>query len=196
MDLEFPEIQGYLSGGWAAFSFEYTAPATAGTYRFYGTEQVSIARGRPQDTTYFEFEPIVVKGQLSPAFLSGILFTSPNVPLTRAGVVWAIMSAHLDPYTGKEVDAPKVNAVSYTSARDEGRYLIPGLAPGIYDIYASAIPFSTSLIKSQLRIFGQPESLDCEVHLAVSKVDNATLRIKQALRLEQEYLHPPQKGQT
>jgi len=188
--LKFPDVQSYLSGGWAEFRLNYRAPATTGRYRLFGTEQVSTAGARPQDASSFDIEPIIVKGEVLAMFLTGIIFTSPHVPLKLPGVVSAIMTMRLDSYTGQPLpDLSRVNAMCYLSTSDEGRYMMTGLAPGIYDVYASAIPFSTSLIKSQLRVWKQPESVDGEVHLTLTTADNAALRLRveHALKLEQEY---------
>ena len=40
--LTFPQVASHLSADWAEFKLDYTAPTIAGTYRFFGTEQVSI----------------------------------------------------------------------------------------------------------------------------------------------------------
>ena len=146
MTLMFPQVVSHLSAGWAEFKLDYTAPTIAGTYRFFGTEQMSIAGGQPQSASPFDFDPIIVKGEVSPAYLTGILFRSSGVPLNLSGIVWAVMTMRLDPRNGEERrDIPTVDAKCYLSATDEGRYKISGIAPGIYDIYASAIPFQEYL---------------------------------------------------
>jgi hypothetical protein len=143
---------------------------------------VSIAGGQRQSASPFDFDLIIVKGEVSPVYLTGILFRSSGVPLNLSGVVWAVMTMRLDPRSGEErPDIPTVDAKCYLSARDEGRYKISGIAPGIYDIYASAIPFSRILIRSGLRIFGQPPSIDGQVHLTISLGDNAAMVIRDTL---------------
>jgi len=176
--LKFPEVERYLNGGWAEFKFNYTAPVTAGKYRFFGSERVSIAGGRPEDASSFEVEPIIVSGEVSPVYLSGIIFRLPQVPLKMPGIVSAKMKTRIDPYTGQErPDLPTIDAICYLASSDEGRYVIPGVAPGIYDVYASALGFSTFLIASGLKIHKQPESLDGHVQLALTKFDNAAFRL-------------------
>jgi len=175
--LTFPQVASHLSADWAEFKLNYTAPTIAGTYRFFGTEQVSIAGSNPQDASPFEFEQMIVKGEISPVYLSGILFTSPNVPLKLPGIVSAEMTTRVDPHTGADRgDLPNMDAKCYLSASDEGRYKISGIAPD--NIYASAIPFSRSLIASGLRIFGQPKSLDGQVNLMITTADNAAMAIQ------------------
>lgn len=188
--LIFPQVESYLSGGWAEFKLDYTAPTTAGKYRLFGTDQVSVGGSQSHDAASFDFDPILVKGEVSTSYLSGIIFTPPHKPLTLPGIVWAVMTMRLDPYTGQpRPDLPTVNATCYLSASDKGRYVIPGLAPGIYDVYASAVGFSTFMIKSNLRVQGQPESLDGQVQLTLVDADNTAFRQRTAenyLRKEQE----------
>jgi hypothetical protein len=128
--------------------------------------QIRSAEERPQDAASFEIEPIIVSGEVSPLYLSGIIFTSQNTPLRFPGVVSAVMTRRIDPYTNQERPGlPTINAICYLASSDEGRYLIPGVAPGIYDVYASTLGSPRSLIASGLIIQGarQPESLDGQV---------------------------------
>ncbi|MGA8857329.1 MAG: hypothetical protein WB643_09220, partial [Candidatus Bathyarchaeia archaeon] len=176
MILRFPAAERYLNGGWAEFKLDYTSPPMAGKYRFFGSERISVAGGGPQDASSFEFEPIIVSGEVSPVYLSGIIFTSPQTPLKFPGVVSAVMKTRLDPYTGAErPDLPTVDAMCYLASSDEGRYMIPGVAPGTYDVFASAIGFSRFRIASGMKIHKQPESLDGYVQLTLSTGDNAAL---------------------
>lgn len=170
--LMFPEIKSYLRAGWAEFKVRYTAPVVAGKYRFYGTDEVSIggknSQQNKQDASSFDFSPIIVKGEVSPVSLSGIIFTAEQTPLRRPGIVRAKMTMRLDPDTGSQrPDFPTVDAVCYLSASDEGKYEISGLAPGVYEIWASAIGYSESPIVSGLEIQAhkQPTSLDGYVQL-------------------------------
>ncbi|MGD0176673.1 MAG: hypothetical protein ABSC50_07605 [Candidatus Bathyarchaeia archaeon] len=169
--LRFPAVERYLNGGWAEFKIDYTAPRTAGKYRFFGSELVSIAGSHPQDATSFEIEPVNVSGEVSSVYLSGIIFTSPHVPLKLPGVVRAVMTKRRDVYTGKEFSGQTVDGICYLASSDDGRYVISGLAPGTYDVYASAIGFSTSVIASGVEIYKQPESLDGYVQLSLSDAD-------------------------
>jgi hypothetical protein len=83
--------------------------------------------------------------------------------LRGSRLVRADMTTRLDPYTGTpRPDLPNRGAVCYLNAKDEGRYQIFGLAPGIYDIYASAFGSPEVMIASGLRLERgrQPSSLD------------------------------------
>ena len=65
----------------------------------------------------------------------------------EAGKVWAKMTTRLDPYTGQSrPDLPLVDAVGYFNATAQGHYEVEGLAPGVYDLYASAAGFPQTLI--------------------------------------------------
>jgi hypothetical protein len=126
--LRFPAVEKYLSSGWAEFRFDYTAPQIAGKYRLFGSDHVWIAGGRPQDAVSFEIDPIIVSGEVSPLYLSGITFTSPNTPLRFPELVSTVMTRRIDPYTNQErPDLPTINAICYLASSDEGRYLIPGV---------------------------------------------------------------------
>jgi hypothetical protein len=184
--LRFPAVERYLNGGWAEFKIDYTAPRIAGKYRFFGSERVSIAGGNPQDATSFEIEPVNVSGEVSSVYLSGIIFTSPHVPLKLPGVVKAVMTKRRDVYSGNELSGETVDGVCYLASSDDGRYVISGLAPGTYDVYASAIGFSTSVIASGLKIHKQPESLDGYVQLSLTAADAWALHDskKQAMQPE------------
>jgi hypothetical protein len=185
--LRFPAVERYLNGGWAEFKLDYTAPGMAGKYRFFGSERVSIAGGRPQDASSFEIEPVIVSGEVTSVYLSGIIFTSPQVPLNLPGVVTAVMKMRLDPYTGAErPDFSTVDAMCYLASSDDGRYMIPGLAPGIYDVYASAVGFSRFLIVSGLKIYKQPESLDGYIQLALTTGDNTAFHLSVEHAMEAE----------
>jgi hypothetical protein len=171
--LLFPEISSYLRAGWAEFRIRYTAPEVAGKYRFYGSDQVSIggknSRRTQQDSSSFDLSPIFVKGEVTPVSLTGIIFTSEQTPLRRSGVVRAEMTMRVDPYTGQDRrDLPTPGAVCYLSAKDDGKYQIYGLAPGIYNVLASAFGSPESLIASGLKIQAgmQPASLDGYVKLS------------------------------
>ena len=61
----------------------------------------------------------------------------------------AKMTTRLDPYTGQaRPDLPTVDAVGYFNATAHGHYEVEGLAPGVYDLYASAAGYPQTLIES------------------------------------------------
>ena len=56
------------------------------------------------------------------------------------------MTTRLDPYTGQaRPDLPTVDAVGYFNATAQGHYEVEGLAPGVYDLYASAAGYPQTL---------------------------------------------------
>ena len=88
---------------------------------------------------------MLVKGEVDPAIITGTLrYAGYNaslygLPIEEAGKVWAHMTTRLDPYTGAQrPDLPTVDAQAYVNATATGHYEVEGLAPGIYDLYASA----------------------------------------------------------
>ena len=110
---------------------------------------------------------LLVKGEVDPAIVYGTIFyggyntTLYNTPLKEAGMVWAKMTSKLDPYTGATMKGPLVDAVGYFNETAWGHYEVEGMAPGIYDFYASAGGFPTQLIASGVRVLkGQSLNLN------------------------------------
>jgi hypothetical protein len=87
---------------------------------------------------------MLVKGETDPAIIYGTIFYGGynvslyNKPIELAGKVWAHMTTKLDPYTGNTMTGPLTDAVGYFNATAMGHYELEGVAPGVYDIYASA----------------------------------------------------------
>ena len=154
---------GYLDGpeGTAnsacAFSkgsscFSHPFPGEAPT-QFLPTQNwpVMLVRG--------EIDPAVITGTIRYAGYNGTLY---GLPVQEAGRVYAKMIVRLDPYTGRQrPDLPTVDGVGYFNATDEGHYELEGLAPGIYDLYASAAGYPQTLVKSDFTVLkGQSLSFD------------------------------------
>ena len=98
---------------------------------------------------------LLVKGAIDPAIITGTIRyagynqTLYSQPVGEAGKVEAVMTTRLDPYTGQaRPDLPIVNAVGYFNATARGHYEVEGLAPGVYDLYASAAGYPKTLIDS------------------------------------------------
>src|SRR5208337_243071 len=98
---------------------------------------------------------VLVKGEIDPAIITGtIRYAGYNQslysqPIQEAGRVYAKMTTRLDPYTGQvRSDLPTVDAVGYFNATAHGHYEVEGLAPGVYDLYASAAGYPQTLIQS------------------------------------------------
>ncbi len=166
-----------------------TAPATAGRYFFKMFLYSNLASGPNQygvgptqssaASTTFEnpdvwvppqnWPVMLVKGETDPAIITGTLryagynSTLYQLPIAEAGMVWANMSMRIDPYTGQDrPDLPTINAQAYVNATANGHYELEGLAPGVYDIYASAAGYPQSLCETGVTVLkGQSLHFDC-----------------------------------
>jgi hypothetical protein len=59
----------------------------------------------------------------------------------------------IDPYTGQtRPDLPLVDAAGYFDATAQGRYEVQGVAPGVYNLYASAAGFPQTLIQHAIKV--------------------------------------------
>jgi hypothetical protein len=143
---------------------DVTAPTIAGAYHFkfrrlYGPELGSV---------YFPFQnwPVVlVKGEVDPGIITGTIryggwnTTLYGQPIELPGRVRAVGIAD-DPYTGKTTGRP-VEARGYFDTSWKGHYEIEGVAPGVYDIYASAAGYPEIKIASNVKILkGQSYHVD------------------------------------
>ena len=168
------------------------APAVAGRYFFKillesGTASICGEEGTGTGTGYVpsyvspgfsgcsQFIPtenwpvLLVKGEVDPAILTGTIryagynSTLYGQPIQEAGKVTATMTTRLDPYTGQQrPDLPTIDAVGYFNATATGHYEVEGMAPGIYDIYASAAGFPQTLCESGITVLkGQSLHFDC-----------------------------------
>ena len=110
---------------------------------------------------------LVVKGEIDPGILTGtIRYGSYNKtlygnPINLAGRVRAVGVA-INPYqpnlqtTGREVEAR-----GYFNESAMGHFEVEGMAPGVYDVYASAAGYPEQLIASRLVMLpGQSIHLD------------------------------------
>ena len=145
-----------------------------GTTSICGEEGTEIATGALPGGSCSEFIPtenwpvLLVKGEVDPAILTGtIRYAGYNAtlygqPIQEAGRVYAKMKTRLDPYTGQQSpDLPTVDAVGYFNATANGHYEVEGLAPGIYDLYASAAGYPELLVASDFTVLkGQSLHLD------------------------------------
>jgi hypothetical protein len=152
------------------------APSTAGRYFFKillegGTSSICGEEGTGTGTgglpggACSQFIPtenwpvLLVKGEVDPGIITGTIRyagynqTLYSLPVHESGKVLAKMTTRLDPYTGQSrSDLPTVDAVGYFNATAQGHYEVEGVAPGVYDLYASAAGFPQALIASKVTI--------------------------------------------
>jgi hypothetical protein len=114
---------------------------------------------------------LLVKGEIDPSILTGtVRYAGYNAtlygqPIQEAGKVWAKMTMRLDPYTGQQrPDLPTVDAVGYFNATANGHFEVEGLAPGIYDLYASAAGYPQTLVQSGFTVL-KGQSLHFDTYL-------------------------------
>jgi hypothetical protein len=99
---------------------------------------------------------LLVKGEVDPGIISGTLrygnlnSTLYGQPINLPGVVKAIGIAN-DPLTNQPTGRP-VEARGYFNATARGHYEIEGLAPGTYDVYASAAGLPEQRIAQSVRV--------------------------------------------
>ncbi|HUK50669.1 MAG TPA: carboxypeptidase-like regulatory domain-containing protein [Terriglobales bacterium] len=149
------------------------APFTAGRYFFkmFLNSSYPIHSG-PSATTSREipmpmenWPVLLVKGEVDPAIISGTIRYGPlnstlyGTPIQLPGRIKAIGIA-TDPLTNQETDRP-VEADGYFNATAHGHYELEGVAPGVYDIFASAAGLPEQKIASGVRVArGQSLRLD------------------------------------
>jgi len=135
---------------------DVTAPTIAGAYHFKFRRLCSPELG----DVFFPYQnwPVVlVKGEIDPAIITGtIRYGGSNTtvygqPVTLPGRVRAVGIAD-DPYNPVKSTGRPVEARGYFDADWGGHYEIEGVAPGVYDIYASAAGYPEIKIVSNVKI--------------------------------------------
>ncbi|MEM2530006.1 MAG: carboxypeptidase-like regulatory domain-containing protein [Candidatus Bathyarchaeia archaeon] len=113
---------------------------------------------------------VLVKADPDPAIIHGTVRygkgAAPGLygePIHLAGKVRAVGLAE-DPISGRVTDRP-VEARAYFNASSQGRFELEGLAPGLYDIYASAAGFPEQKVAEGVRVH-RGQSLSLDVHLS------------------------------
>jgi hypothetical protein len=133
------------------------------TFRIGGEEGVGSSAGVGEQSSQFipteNWPVMLVKGEVDPGIITGTVryagynTTLYSQPVREAGRVWAQMVTPLDRYTGQaRLDLPKIDAVGYFNATAHGHYEVEGLAPGVYDLYASAAGYPQTLVASRVTI--------------------------------------------
>ena len=126
---------------------------------------------------YQNWPVVLVKGEVDPAIITGTIryggwnLTNYGLPIQLPGRVRAVGIAD-NPYDGKSTgrpveargyfDGPIYNTTTYSwMNRWNGHYEVEGVAPGVYDIYASAAGYPEIKIGSNIKILkGQSYHLD------------------------------------
>jgi hypothetical protein len=177
------------------------APSIAGRYFFKilleggsasicGEEGTGTGGGALPGGSCSEFIPtenwpvLLVKGEVDPAIVTGtVRYAGYNaslygLPIQEAGKVWAKMTTRLDPYTGQQrPDLPTVDAVGYFNATADGHYEVEGMAPGVYDLYASAAGFPQTLVQSGFTVL-KGQSLHFDAYLQPGPVIHGNVYTK------------------
>jgi hypothetical protein len=142
---------------------DVTAPTIAGTY----TMKFRCLYSPELGNVFFPYQncpTVSVKGEIDPAVVTGGIRYGGNSPyygspVTLPGRVRAVGIAD-DPYRGVSTGRP-VEARGYFDAASGGRFEIDGVAPGVYDVYASAAGYPEVKIAVNLKILkGQSYSFD------------------------------------
>jgi hypothetical protein len=112
---------------------------------------------------------LLVKGEVDPAIISGTVRFGDHsnsdfygLPLKLPGMVRAVGIA-TDPITG-QLTGRAVEARGYFNATSQGHFEIEGVAPGIYDMYASAAGFPEQQFQTDVKI-GRGQSLSFDAYL-------------------------------
>jgi len=146
-----------------------TAPTIAGRYFFkmlmVGNSSDPSTGQMPESYNYTYWVPpqnwpvVLVKGEIDPAIITGtIMYGGFNQTLYGTGVqlageVYAKMTTKLDPYTNQPIaNGALTNAVGYFNETAGGHYEVEGLAPGVYDIYASVAGYPQAVIASGVTV--------------------------------------------
>jgi hypothetical protein len=99
---------------------------------------------------------LLVKGEIDPGIMEGTVFTRgwdvnfAESPLLLAGRVRLEGEAY-DPYTFEPLGRT-VEARGYFNASAKGHYVVEGIAPGVYDVYASAAGYPELLVAEGIEV--------------------------------------------
>ncbi|MGQ9543955.1 MAG: carboxypeptidase-like regulatory domain-containing protein [Candidatus Bathyarchaeia archaeon] len=151
------------------------APDISGRYIFkifLGDHYPVKGQGSPLINTTMPVENwpvLLVKGEVDPAVIYGTVRYGEGAddalrgkPVKLPGRVRAVGVA-CDPLTGKPTGRA-VEARGYFNASAEGHYEVEGVAPGIYDIYASAAGLPERKVAENIQVYrGQSLNLDIQL---------------------------------
>lgn len=171
-----------------------TAPSIAGKYFFKMKFDPGTGPGEgDKNSAYFmpveNWPVLLAKGEVDPAIITGTLrYGGYNASLygtqvQEAGKVWAKMKTKLDPYTGAHLSGPLTDAVGYFNATAKGHYEVEGVAPGIYDVYASAAGYPQTIIASSVTVL-RGQSLHFDGYLQPGVVIHGDVNSKHQFGVE------------
>jgi hypothetical protein len=168
--LTFPEAGSWLNEGWFNLKLpDVVTPLIAGSYRLYGTDDILVEPATVKAAPY-EFDPIVVRGEITQTSLFGTISLGDGTPLTYPGSV-RVWGTAVDPFReGCPSTGRHVSAMCYMSAGQKGRYTIPNVAAGIYDVFARALGYSEFIIATDVLI-KEPTKQDGHVNLIITASD-------------------------
>jgi len=187
-DIKFSEANGWKEWYYVRVN-GIRAPTIAGRYFFkmflddtYPLRKAP-ANGIPDTVPVENYPCLLVKGEVDPAIIHGYIEYAFNhwvdalrfAPIQVPGRVRAVGIAE-DPITGKPTGRP-VEAIGYFNASAKGHYEIEGLAPGTYNIYASAAGFPETLVAKGVRVL-RGQSLELNIDLLPGIVVSGTVYSK------------------
>jgi hypothetical protein len=166
------------------------APETAGRYFFkmFLNDSYPLHSQSPSRHLFSEAMPVenwpvlLVKGEVDPAIISGTVrygdlnATLFGLPIELPGKVRAVGVA-TDPVTG-ELTGRAVEARGYFNATEQGHYEVEGVAPGIYDIYASAAGYPEQKAAANVHVL-RGQSLHTDLYLKVGPELSGTVYSKE-----------------
>ena len=154
------------------------APETAGRYFFkmflngsYPLRSQSPSLPLIRQAMPMENWPVLlVKGEVDPAIVWGTIrygdlnSTLYGLPLHLPGRV-RVVGVATDPITGESTDRA-VEARGYFNGTAQGHYEVEGVAPGVYDLYASAAGYPEQKVAENIRVL-RGQSLHLDLYLKV-----------------------------
>ena len=152
------------------------APRVAGRYFFkiFLGDQYPVRRQSAEALISYampveNWPALLVKGDADPAIIYGTVIhgekSDPNIygsPVKLPGMVRAVGLA-FNPKTGELTDQI-VEARGYFNASANGHFEVEGVAPGVYDVYASAAGYPERLIAREVKV-RKGQSLRLDIYL-------------------------------
>lgn len=165
------------------------APGVAGRYLlkiFLGDQYPVRSQSHMDPISYAmpveNWPVLLVKGDRDPAVIHGTVryggessLEIHGSPLRLPGMVRAVGVA-CNPETGELTSRP-VEARGYFNASANGHFEVEGIAPGVYDVYASAAGFPEQLVARDVKLW-RGQSLQLDIYLTPGPELRGTLYSK------------------